>query len=221
MAVRKIRHTFVKSEQHDRRQRRITARASMIDSKRQEIWLFRHGETAWSLTGQHTGRTDLPLNSTGRRQGEALGQSLNSRRFGLVLCSPLARAVETCQLAGYGDVAQFIDDLMEWDYGEYEGLRPDEILEKRPGWTIWKNDVPGGETVQQVGERARKVIALANAIEGDVAVFSHGHFLRILAGCWLGLPPDAGRYFDLATASISVLGYHSDASVIHKWNQNI
>ena len=144
----------------------------MINRKRREIWLFRHGETAWSLTGQHTGRTDLPLNSTGRRQGEALGRSLGRRRFELVLCSPLIRAAETCRLAGYGDVARYIDDLMEWDYGEYEGLRPDDILEKRPGWTIWKDGVPEGETVEQVGARARKVIVLADAIEGDVAIFS-------------------------------------------------
>jgi broad specificity phosphatase PhoE len=193
----------------------------MIGPKHHEIWLFRHGETAWSLTGQHTGRTDLPLNSTGRRQAEALGQSLNNRRFGLVLCSPLARAVETCQLAGYGDVARYIDDLMEWNYGEYEGLRPDEILEKRPGWTIWKDGMPGGETVEQVGERARKVIVLADATEGDVAIFSHGHLLRVLAACWLNLPPDGGRYFDLSPASTSVLGYSGDAPVIRKWNQDV
>ena len=190
----------------------------MIGPKHYEIWLFRHGETAWSLTGQHTGRTDLLLNNDGRRQGEALGRSLAGRRFGLVLCSPLARAAETCRLAGYGDAARFIDDLMEWDYGEYEGLRPDDVREKRPGWTIWKDGVPGGETVEQVGERASKVIALANATESDVAVFSHGHLLRILAARWLGLPADAGRYFDLAPASISVLGYHGDASIIRKWN---
>ena len=190
----------------------------MITLKRHEIWLFRHGETAWSLTGQHTGRTDLLLNIVGRRQGETLGWSLAGRRFGLVLCSPLARAAETCRLAGYGDEARFVDDLMEWDYGEYEGLRPDEILETRPGWTIWKDGVPKGETLEQVGERARKTIALANATKGDVAVFSHGHLLRILAACWLGLPPDAGRYFDLAPASTSVLGYHGDAAIIRKWN---
>lgn len=107
---------------------------------------------------------------------------------------------------------------MEWDYGEYEGLRPDDILEKRPGWTIWKDGVPGGETAEQVGERAKKVIMMADTTEGDVAVFSHGHLLKILAACWLTLPPDGGRYFDLATASISVLGYHGDDSIIRKWN---
>jgi broad specificity phosphatase PhoE len=123
-------------------------------------------------------------------------------------------------LAGYGDVARFIDDLMEWDHGEYEGLRPDDILEKRRGWTIWKDGVPGGETVEQIGERARKIIMMADATGGDVASFSHGHLLRILAACWLALSPEVGRYFDLAPASISVLGYHGDASIVRKWNQD-
>ena len=123
-------------------------------------------------------------------------------------------------MAGYGDVARFTDDLTEWDYGEYEGLRPADILKKRPGWTIWHDGVPGGETVGQVGERARNVVWL-EAVDGDVAHFSHSHVLRILAACWLGLPPDAGRYFDLDTASISELGYSRDIPVIRKWNQEI
>ncbi len=193
----------------------------MIDHKRHELWLFRHGQTAWSTTGKHTGRTDLPLDGTGKRQAVALGRSLENRRFGLVLCSPLVRAVETCRLAGYGDVALYVDDLMEWDYGEYEGLRPDDILEKRPGWTIWKDGMPGGETAEQVGERARKVILMANATGGDVAVFSHGHLLKILAASWLNLRPDGGRYFDLAPASKSVLGYYRDAPIIRNWNQEV
>lgn len=193
----------------------------MINRKRHEIWLIRHGETAWSLTGQHTGRTDLPLTEAGKRRAEALGRYLAGRRFDLVLSSPLARAAETCRLASFGEVVRFADDLMEWDYGEYEGLRPIDILRKRPGWTIWSDGVPGGETVEQVGERARNVIRLTEAIDGDVAVFSHSHLLRILAACWLGLPPNAGRYFDLDTASISVLGYNRDTSVIRKWNQEV
>lgn len=193
----------------------------MTNRIRHEMWLFRHGETAWSLTGQHTGRTDMPLTEVGKQRAEALGRYLAGRRFDLVLCSPLARAAETCQLAGYGDVARFTDDLMEWDYGEYEGLRPADILQKRPDWTIWSDGVPGGEIVEQVGERARKVIVLAQVAEGDIAVFSHSHLLRILAACWLGLPPDAGRYFALATASISVLGYDRDTSVIRKWNHEV
>jgi len=193
----------------------------MIDRKRHEIWLFRHGQTAWSVSGQHTGRTDLPLTEAGREQAEALGQYLAGRKFDLVLSSPLARAAETCRLAGYGEVARFTDDLMEWDHGEYEGLRPADILKKRPGWTIWNDGVPGGETIEQVEQRARNVVGLTEAVDGGVAVFSHSHLLRILAARWLGLPPDAGRHFDLDTASISVLGYSRDASVIRKWNQEV
>lgn len=191
----------------------------MRNRKRHEIWLFRHGQTAWSVTGQHAGRTDLPLTEAGRAQAEALGRSLAGRKFDLVLSSPLARAAETCRLAGYGEVARFTDDLMEWDHGEYEGLRPEDILKKRPGWTIWHDGAPGGETVEQAGQRARNVIGLTEAVEGDVAVFSHSHLLRLLAASWLGLPPGAGRYFDLDTASTSVLGYSRDASVIRKWNR--
>lgn len=193
----------------------------MIDRKRHEIWLFRHGQTAWSVSGQHTGRTDLPLTEAGREQAEALGRYLAGRKFDLVLSSPLVRAAETCRLAGYGEVARFTDDLMEWDHGEYEGLRPADILKKRPGWTIWNDGVPGGETVEQVEQRARSVVGLTEAVDGGVAVFSHSHLLRILAARWLGLPPDAGRHFDLDTASISVLGYSRDASVIRKWNQEV
>ena len=193
----------------------------MIDRPRREIWLFRHGETAWSLTGQHTGRTDLPLNNIGRRQGEALGRALANRSFAIVLCSLLIRAVETCRLAGYGETARYTDDLKEWDYGAYEGLRQVEILEKRPGWTIWKDGAPGGETVVQVAERARRAIVLADASDGDVAVFSHGHMVRSLAASWLGLPGDAGRYFDLATGSTSVIGYHSAERVIRTCNHTI
>ena len=125
----------------------------MTSRARHEIWLFRHGETAWTLTGQHTGRTDLPLNNIGRRQAEALGRALANRSFATVLCSPLIRAVETCRLAGYGETARITDDLKEWDYGAYEGLRLEEILEKRPGWTIWNDGAPGGETVEQIAGR--------------------------------------------------------------------
>ena len=194
---------------------------AMIDHKPHEIWLFRHGETAWSVTRQHTGRTDLPLTEAGKRRAEALGRYLAGRKFDLVLSSPLTRAAETCRLAGYGDVARFTDDLMEWDYGEYEGLRPADILRERPAWTIWKDGVPGGETLAQVGERARNVVGLTEAVDGDVAVFSHSHLLRILAAYWLGLAPASGRYFDLDTASISVLGYDRDTSVIRRWNQEL
>ena len=186
----------------------------------QEIWLFRHGETTWSESGQHTGRTDLPLNAAGTRRAQAIGRRLSGRPFALVLCSPLDRAVETCRLAGYGDVAELTDDLMEWDYGDDEGLRTVDIEKARPGWSLWRDGAADGETVEQVGERTRRVISRAATVDGDVALFAHGHLLRVLAACWLGLSPDAGRLFALGTASVSVLGYEHDTPVINKWNQD-
>jgi probable phosphoglycerate mutase len=185
-----------------------------------QIWLFRHGETAWSLSGQHTGRTDLPLTAAGRRRAQAIGQRLSGRPFALVQSSPLVRALETCRLAGYGEVARLTDDLKEWDYGDYEGRRTADIQEERPGWSLWRDGVPGGETVEQVGARARRVIETAKAAAGDVALFAHGHVLRVLSACWLGLPPDAGRLFALGTAAVSVLGYEHETRVIVKWNQD-
>jgi probable phosphoglycerate mutase len=188
--------------------------------RRHEIWLFRHGETAWSLSGQHTGRTDLPLTAAGRRRAQAIGRRLAGRPFSLVLSSPLARALETCRLAGYGEVAELTDDLMEWDYGAYEGRRTVDIQRERPGWSLWRDGVPGGETVKEVGARARAVIAIASAADGDVALFAHGHVLRVLSACWLGLPPDGGGLFALGTAAVSVLGYERDTRVVVKWNQD-
>ena len=185
-----------------------------------QIWLFRHGETAWSLSGQHTGRTDLPLTTAGRRRAQAIGRRLSGRPFALVISSPLARALETCRLAGYGEVAELSDDLMEWDYGDYEGRRTADIQKERPGWSLWRDGVPGGETVEAVGVRARAVIATASAAAGDVALFAHGHVLRVLGACWLGLPPDGGRLFALGTAAVSVLGYERDTRVVVKWNQD-
>jgi broad specificity phosphatase PhoE len=185
-----------------------------------EIWLIRHGETEWSRSGRHTGRTDVPLTPTGERQGRALGRHLAGRPFALVLTSPLARARETCRLAGYGTVAAVTDDLREWDYGLYEGRRTDEIRREVPGWSIWTAGVPGGETVDQVGERARRVIDRAAAAGGDAALFAHGHVLRVLAAVWLGLPPSDGRLFALGTAALSVLGYERETRVIGVWNQD-
>jgi probable phosphoglycerate mutase len=187
---------------------------------RAELWLMRHGETAWSLSGQHTGRTDLHLTAEGKRRAEALGRHLAGRPFALVLCSPLARAAETCRLAGYGDVAELTDDLREWNYGEYEGRSTADIRRERPGWTIWIGGTPGGETIEQVAERARKVIDRAAAAGGDVALFAHAQVLRVLTACWLGLSPDAGRLFVLGTASLSVLGYEHETRVIRSWNQS-
>ena len=188
---------------------------------RPEIWLLRHGETEWSLSGQHTGRTDVPLTSTGRRQAEALGRHLGGRSFALVLTSPLARARETCRLAGYATHAEATDDLREWDYGIYEGRTTAAIRAVEPGWSIWTSPVPEGESIDQVGARARRVIDRAVAAgerAGDVALFGHGHLLRILAACWIGRPPGDGRLFALATASVSVLGWERETRVIQRWN---
>ena len=183
-----------------------------------EIWLIRHGETEWSLSGQHTGRTDLPLTAAGVREAKELGRYLAGRPFALVLPSPLQRAHETCKLAGYGGVAQIEPDLCEWDYGAYEGRTSSQIQESVPGWTIWTSPVPQGETIQQVAARASRVIERAAKAGGDVALFAHGHLLRILTACWLGLPADAGRLFALGTASVSVLGYERETRVIARWN---
>lgn len=183
-----------------------------------EIWLIRHGETAWTVTGQHTGRTDIPLTDAGRRHAEEIGRRLAGRRFALVLTSPLQRARETCRLAGYGDVAQIDPDLHEWDYGAYEGRTSDEIQKQVPDWTIWTSPVPQGETIQEVAARATRVIERASHAGGDVALFAHGHLLRVLTACWLGLAPDTGRLFALSTASLSVLGYERDTRVISQWN---
>jgi probable phosphoglycerate mutase len=183
-----------------------------------EIWLIRHGETAWSLSGQHTGRTDLPLTKVGEQQAEELGRYLAGRPFALTLTSPLQRARETCKLAGYGGVAQIDPDLCEWDYGAYEGRTSAQIQESAPGWTIWESPVPQGETIEQVAARARRAIERAAKAGGDVALFAHGHLLRILAACWLGLAPDGGKYFALGTASIGVLGYERETRVLSRWN---
>jgi probable phosphoglycerate mutase len=183
-----------------------------------EIVLVRHGETEWSRAGRHTGRTDVPLTDEGRVQAAVLGATLRRRRFALVLTSPLSRAAETCRLAGLGEVAQERPDLMEWDYGAYEGRTTAEIREERPDWTLWHDGVPGGETVSEVGARADRVIAELRAAGGDAAVFAHGHLLRVLAARWLGLEPAGGRFFALDTATISVLGYERETAVIELWN---
>lgn len=183
-----------------------------------EIWLVRHGETEWSRSGQHTGRTDIPLTAKGERQGAELWRRLAGRPFDLVLTSPLRRARDTCRLAGYGTVARPSDDLREWDYGAYEGRTRAEIRREAPGWTIWTGAVPGGETVEDVARRARRVIGEAGRAGGEVALFAHGHVLRVLAACWLGLPPTEGRLFALGTASVSVLGFDGTVGVVRLWN---
>ena len=184
------------------------------------IWLVRHGETEWSKSGQHTGRTDIPLTPMGEQQAQALGRFLAGRKFALVLTSPLARARETCRLAGFGAVAQVSEDLLEWDYGIYEGRTTAAVRAEQPGWSIWTTTVDKGESVEQVGARTRRVIARAEGETGDVALFAHAHVLRILAACWMGLPPIHGRNLTLGTASISVLGYERENRVIQVWNQD-
>jgi broad specificity phosphatase PhoE len=183
------------------------------------IVLVRHGETEWSATGRHTSRTDVPLTDRGRSQAEALGGCLQGWRFALVLTSPLQRAAETCRVAGFGDLAQTRPELVEWDYGDYEGLTTPQIRERRPGWSLWSDGAPGGETAAQVARRADRVLAEVREVGGDVALFSHGHFLRVAAARWIDLPAETGGRFALDTASISVLGYERETPVIARWNQ--
>jgi broad specificity phosphatase PhoE len=183
-----------------------------------QLWLIRHGETEWSASGQHTGRTDLPLTLEGKLHARQIAGFLGGRAFALVLTSPLQRARETCRLAGYGDSAIIDSNLREWDYGEYEGRTTPQIQIERPGWSVWRDGVIGGESLEQLATRAQKVIDRAVSSSGDVLVFAHGHILRVLAACWLGLPPEAGRLFALGTASVSILGYERDTRVITQWN---
>ena len=185
-----------------------------------QIWLFRHGATEWSESGQHTGSTDLPLLESGRERARAIGHRLKGRPFALVLSSPMVRALDTCRLAGYGDDVQIDENLMEWDYGDYEGRRTADIQKERPGWLLWTGGVPNGETADAVGRRADKVIARAAEADGDVALFAHGHILRVLCARWLGLPPTDGRFFALGTAAVSVLGFEHDYHVIRHWNHS-
>lgn len=191
----------------------------MSTSERQ-IWLVRHGETEWSRDGRHTGLTDVPLTDLGRAQATALGARLAGHRFGLVLTSPLSRALDTARLAGLGDVAVVDPDLAEWDYGTLEGRRTEEIVADDPGWTIWTGPWPGGETADQVSARADRVVARCQdpAIAGDALAFGHGHMLRVLAARWLGLPAPSGSLFGLSTATISVLGWERGRHIIETWN---
>jgi broad specificity phosphatase PhoE len=183
-----------------------------------EIWIVRHSETEWTRSGQHTGRTDLPLTGEGVRAAQSLAQRLGGRRFALVLTSPLRRAADTASLAGYGDVAQRCDDLMEWDYGRYEGRTTADIRKERPGWSLWNDGVPGGETIDEVAARARRVIAIAQQAGGDVALFAHGHVSRVLVACWLELAPQLGRLFELAPGGVGVLSQHDGGPVLRRWN---
>jgi broad specificity phosphatase PhoE len=187
-----------------------------------ELWLIRHGETEWSLSGAHTSRTDIPLTEQGRKRAEKLRGYLKDVKFDAVFESPMRRARETCAIAGFGDVAVVEKGLMEWDYGVYEGKTTKEIQATIPGWSVWKDEIVGGETAEHVGERADGVIARALAAAsngGKVALFAHAHILRILAARWIGLAAEGGALLALGTGSVSVLGWERETRVIERWNR--
>jgi probable phosphoglycerate mutase len=185
------------------------------------VFAIRHGETEWSVNGRHTGTTDIPLTDNGRRHAERLRAALSGRTFALVLVSPLQRARETCALAGVAGRAIMDPDLVEWNYGTYEGLTPRDIERQAPGWLIFRDGCPGGESPAQVGARADRLIARARAVEGDVALFAHGHLLRVLVARWLGLPAGAGQHFLLDTGTLSVLADYHGVPALKTWNAPI
>jgi broad specificity phosphatase PhoE len=182
------------------------------------LFIVRHGETEWSRSGQHTGRTDLPLTDHGIEQGEVVGRKLAGESFELVLCSPLTRARETCRLAGFADAAEIDANLREWDYGEYEGLTTPQIREQRPGWWLWRDGCPGGESPDEVGARLDRVLERFAGVDGDVLAFAHGHSLRVLTARWLGFEAADGAHFQLAAAAVGVLGHERDAATIDRWS---
>jgi len=184
-----------------------------------EIVLVRHAETEWSRDGRHTGRTDIPLTDRGRAAAETLAERLRGRRFALVIVSPLLRARETCQLCGLGEQAQVRDELLEWDYGDYEGLTTQQIQTQRPGWSLWRDGCPGGENAADVGARADRLIAELKPLAGDVAVFSHGHMLRVLGACWIELEPSQGGRLGLSTAATCTLGHERSTAILEHWNE--
>lgn len=190
-------------------------------SRLERIYFVRHGETAWSLSGQHTGRTDLPLTANGESEARSLGACLRNIRFSRVLTSALQRAQQTCELAGLGAVGEIEPDLAECDYGEYEGRRTADIQETRPDWNVWRDGCPGGETPAELSERADRLIRRLTAMDGSIALFSHGQFGGALAARWIGLPTRDGQHFALGPASLSILGYepgHAEVRVLALWN---
>lgn len=184
------------------------------------VYLARHGETEWSLSGQHTGLTDLPLTPHGEELAKKLAPRLAGLSFAKVFSSPLQRAARTCELAGFGGVVEKLPELVEWNYGDYEGIKTHDIHKTRPGWDLFKDGCPGGESVDQVTARAMRLVERLRAVDGDVLCFSSGHFLRALAACWLGLGAAGGRHFVLSTTSLSALGYEHnlDEPIIKLWN---
>ena len=186
------------------------------------VYLARHGNTAWTHSGQHTGLTDLPLTDDGERNAVRLGERLKGMTFAKVFTSPLQRAARTCKLAGFSGVAEIDPELVEWNYGKYEGLTSAQILEQRPDWDLFRDGCPGGESPQAIGERAARVIERVRRVGGDVLLFSSGHFIRVLTGCWLGLGPSGGRYFLLNPASLGALSYEHNLSrpAVRLWNDD-
>ena len=184
------------------------------------LYIVRHGETAWTLSGQHTGLMDIPLTERGQSNARCIGNVLRGKHFAYVLASPLERARQTCELAGFSSDVEVDPDLIEWNYGKYQGLRMAEIWTERPGWELFRDGCPEGESAADVGVRADRIVRLVRAFSQDVLIFSHGHFLRVLAARWLGLEPQAGKYFLLNTASLSMLGFeqHITQPVIKVWN---
>ncbi len=182
------------------------------------IVVVRHGETEWSASGQHTSRTDLPLLEAGREQARALAPVLRGQHFALVLSSPMRRALETCELAGFGTDATVSDALCEWDYGEYEGLTTREIRSRVPEWNLWRDGCPGGESPEQIGIRADRALAALGEVDGDALIFAHGHILRVLSARWLECPVAFGANLLLSAGSLCVLGYDRGTRVIVRWN---
>jgi broad specificity phosphatase PhoE len=182
------------------------------------IYLIRHGETEWAKSGQHTGLTDIPLTEAGREQAGFLSPIFDDLKFAVILSSPLQRALETANLAGLSPKLVVDKELVEWDYGDYEGLTTKQIRDRVPGWSIWTHLCPNGETIDQISQRADRVVARVRSVAGNVAIFSHGHFLRVLVCRWLGLSADQGRHFLLGTSTLSILGYENETPVIKTWN---
>lgn len=186
--------------------------------KAPRVWLIRHGETEWSAAGRHTGRTDVPLTEAGRISAKRIGPELASTAFTAVFTSPLRRAKDTCRLAGFRTAAVVVDELVEWDYGQYEGRTTAEIRAGRPDWNLWRDGCPGGESARDVGSRVDLVIRRLRQFDAPIAVFGHGHCLRVLTARWLGLPPSEGALFALDTAAVSVLGWEREQPVVSQWN---
>jgi probable phosphoglycerate mutase len=190
----------------------------LVGMNHSQLWLVRHGETEWSAAGRHTGRTDVPLTDAGRAAAKRLATILPDQTFDLILSSPLRRALDTCELAGFAGGVLTTSDLSEWDYGEYEGITTDQIRHRRPGWTLFFDGCPGGETLDQVAARADRVIARVREVNGPVIAFAHGHILRVVGARWIGAPAVVGANLVLSTATVSVLGYERESPAILRWN---